>query len=288
VPIGTRRNQKMKQSKPVIIVIAFALTALLFTLSGCTVGSEVKEYRDTAAPIVVEKGSDFAIILQSNPTTGFQWVIADTLNTDIVTLTTTEYIEPDTELLGAPGEEKWTFTGKGLGETDISLSYIRPWEEQQESPADNVVSENTTQEGEAGQGEQSTGTEEVVQSEGEQPTTMIFHVIVVKAGTTTNTPKKYSDPNAAIEVGKEVEFEISLDYDPSTSNGYQWQLTQLPDESVLELVSSDYQSKKEVWTFKAVGEGDTKIDLVQVRPWEKDTPPQDEKVFSVTVKPVTE
>ncbi len=275
----------MKQSKSAMVVVALTLAVLVFAVSGCTVGEEVKEYHDSATPIVVEKGSEFEIILESNPSTGFRWVIADTLNTDIVTLTTTEFIEPDTELLGAPGEEKWTFTGAGLGETDISLSYVRPWEEQQESPADNAA-EATTQEGEAGHGEQSTGPEEVVQPEEEQPTSMTFHVIVVKAGTTTGTPKKYSDTNAAIEVGKEAEFEISLDYDPST--GLQWQLAQLPDESMLELVSSDYQSKKEVWTFKAVGEGDAKIDLVQVRPWEKDTAPADEKTFSVTVKPVAE
>jgi inhibitor of cysteine peptidase len=280
----------MKQSKSAMVVVALALAVLVFTLSGCTVGPEVKEYRDPNVPIVVEKGDEFAILLESNPSTGYQWKLAESLDTDVITLTTTEFEEADTELIGASGEEKWTFKGVGLGDATISLTYIRPWEEEPQEQENMTESEESTNGGETTEGGTQAETPEEVAETGEgQSTSMTFHVEVVKVGSTTNEPKKYEDPNTTIEAEKGTEFAIALESNPTT--GYQWQLAQPPDESVVELVSVEYEKKgteagsggTDVWTFKAAGAGETKLDFISVRPWEKDVAPEAEETFSVSV-----
>jgi predicted secreted protein len=40
----------------------------------------------------------------------------------------------------------------------------------------------------------------------------------------------------------------------------------------------------EVWTFEAVGEGETEISMAYVRSWEKDVEPAQSKTLKVTVK----
>ena len=122
----------MKHPKLVVIMIAFVLATLTLAVSGCELDGEVKEYRDPANLIEVEKGEEFAILLESNPTTGYQWKLAEELDTEIIVLVKTEYEAPDTELMGAPGEEKWTFKAENLGDTTITLAYVRPWEEEEQ------------------------------------------------------------------------------------------------------------------------------------------------------------
>ncbi len=77
------------------------------------------------------------------------------------------------------------------------------------------------------------------------------------------------------------EFVLTLESNPST--GYLWQLAERPDENVVRLVGSEYKAASdahrvgaggnEVWTFRATGKGRTAINLIYVRPWEKDVPP---------------
>lgn len=93
-----------------------------------------------------------------------------------------------------------------------------------------------------------------------------------------------------IETQVGQEFTITLDSNPST--GYGWQLAEPLDESILELVGSEYEPPEdgsigtggqELWTFKAVGQGETEIALKYVRPWEEDGVPAKERTFTVVV-----
>ncbi len=266
----------MKHSKPAIVVMAIVLAALLFTASGCELDGEAKEYRDPSKLIEVEKGEEFAIVLESNPTTGYQWKLAEELDAEVITLVKTEYKEPDEELLGASGEEKWTFKAEGLGETSITLAYVRPWEEEGEPAA---VNGSEAEEG---------------------PVTVTFNVRVRKKGSMDKEPKKYEDPEETIEVEAGYEFAIVLESNPTT--GYTWQLAEPLDEKVVELVKTGFEKKgakeegaegegevvgapgEEVWTFQAVSEGETEIKLEYVRSWETDKAPEETKTFKVVVK----
>ena len=73
-------------------------------------------------------GEAFAITLESNGTTGYNWQFAKPLATKLVKLVHSHYIAPTTRLYGAGGRETWTFRALQAGETHIFLQYVRPWE----------------------------------------------------------------------------------------------------------------------------------------------------------------
>ena len=79
-------------------------------------------------PIEVEVGQEFAITLRSDIPTGYQWQLVGISDANIVRRVGSEYKGPDTELVGAGGEEVWTFQAISQGETVVSLEYVRPWE----------------------------------------------------------------------------------------------------------------------------------------------------------------
>lgn len=92
-----------------------------------------------------------------------------------------------------------------------------------------------------------------------------------------------------VEVGQE--FDIALESSPTT--GYRWQFIEPLDEEILELVGSEYESPedervgsggKEVLTFRAVSQGETRISLGYKRPWERDVTPERTRTFVVVVR----
>ncbi|MCW8443980.1 protease inhibitor I42 family protein [Fluoribacter gormanii] len=73
----------------------------------------------------------FVVTLPANPTTGFQWSIVR-FDKDILTLRSSTYERPKTNLIGAGGQMHFTFAkqkGKNYPEsTIIVLKYARSWE----------------------------------------------------------------------------------------------------------------------------------------------------------------
>ena len=90
-------------------------------------------------------------------------------------------------------------------------------------------------------------------------------------------------------VGKE--FVITLNANATT--GYEWQLANPIDDSLIGLVGSEYvpdktglvgSGGKSIWTFKAVRAGKTQVSFKYIRPWEKNTPPVKEATYIVDIK----
>lgn len=79
-------------------------------------------------PINVTAGEQFSVTLASNPTTGYKWDLAKPLDEKVVKFVANEYVRPTPQLIGAGGNEVWTFKAAGEGKTGIALKYIRPWE----------------------------------------------------------------------------------------------------------------------------------------------------------------
>ena len=77
------------------------------------------------------KDPSFVISLPANPTTGFQWAV-DQYDKNILTLSSSVYQKPQTNLVGAGGQMQFTFTlqkGKALPEhTHLQFKYARAWE----------------------------------------------------------------------------------------------------------------------------------------------------------------
>ncbi|MEN6356803.1 MAG: protease inhibitor I42 family protein [Armatimonadota bacterium] len=81
-----------------------------------------------AIPIAANAGSEFAITLQSNATTGYQWRLGNQPDDRVLKLIGSVYNEPHSRLMGAGGTETWTFQAISKGTTQIILEYARPWE----------------------------------------------------------------------------------------------------------------------------------------------------------------
>ena len=79
-------------------------------------------------PITVTVGQQFKITLPYNVTTGYQWQFAKSPDPKLLKLLDTEYKRPDSKLVGAGGDQVWTFQALAEGKTAVGLNYVRPWE----------------------------------------------------------------------------------------------------------------------------------------------------------------
>ena len=82
----------------------------------------------TNATLSVKTNEPFYITLSSNPSTGYEWQVASVSNPDMVRFVDSQYIRPESELLGAAGKQVLTFNALQEGSATIQLEYVRPWE----------------------------------------------------------------------------------------------------------------------------------------------------------------
>ena len=74
----------------------------------------------------IEVGDKIYVELCSNPTTGFEWSYE--MSGDMaVKEEDHDFNEPEGNVPGAPGVEKWTFEGISEGKSDILMEYSQPW-----------------------------------------------------------------------------------------------------------------------------------------------------------------
>ncbi|HEX8244672.1 MAG TPA: protease inhibitor I42 family protein, partial [Longimicrobium sp.] len=86
------------------------------------------EYRDANSPITTAPGKAFSVVLNANMTTGYQWRLADSLDTRVVSLLGDAY-EPYPAapgVVGSGGVWRWTFQGVAAGTTHIVLGHFPP------------------------------------------------------------------------------------------------------------------------------------------------------------------
>ena len=98
-----------------------------------------------------------------------------------------------------------------------------------------------------------------------------------------------SQETGGVQVKEGRVFEVSLEANPTT--GYLWEVRDI-DEQVLQLVREEFLSDSSaigaggtsVFSFKAVGRGQTTLTLVYRRPWEKDVEPIEVHTVEVSVR----
>lgn len=99
--------------------------------------SDVAQATDMIIPYKVEvKNNGFIIILDENPSTGYQWefTLIDKYNEEfdpIVKLINEEFILPDSKLVGAGGSHIFEFETIKDGECALRFNYKRNWEEEE-------------------------------------------------------------------------------------------------------------------------------------------------------------
>jgi inhibitor of cysteine peptidase len=113
-----------------LVIAALALTGTLVALAMSTdEPGEAAVYTidDHGSAIALQPGESFTVVLEGNPTTGYGWQMSG-LDTAVLTAAEPEFVS-DSDLLGAGGEYRFTFTASGSGETQLELVYLRPWEQ---------------------------------------------------------------------------------------------------------------------------------------------------------------
>src|SRR4030042_4406074 len=118
-------------------IVAMLILSLWLTACAPSTGTSVNVSCDDfgnqpyiSKQMAVTAGNTFTVTLCSNATTGFQWsesaVISDPT---VVQQTGHEFVSPEkTGLVGAPGNEVWTFKALKKGTSTITMEYRRPWE----------------------------------------------------------------------------------------------------------------------------------------------------------------
>lgn len=113
-----------------IIALMFTVTSCIVTSRETHVNISCDEFRDnptgTRNEFTIEIGDKVYVDLCSNPSTGFKWSYEMT-GDESVTEEDYNFEEPDSNLTGSPGVEKWTFEGIEKGTARIIMEYSQPW-----------------------------------------------------------------------------------------------------------------------------------------------------------------
>ncbi|HEU4356351.1 MAG TPA: protease inhibitor I42 family protein [Actinomycetota bacterium] len=80
---------------------------------------------DAGSAISVRPGDEIVVTLGSNATTGFAWELTVEPAAEILEFLGSEYVAPETELVGAGGQEVWRFRAAAEGTTSFTLTYLR-------------------------------------------------------------------------------------------------------------------------------------------------------------------
>jgi inhibitor of cysteine peptidase len=80
---------------------------------------------DAGRTIALEPSQELVVTLDSNVTTGFRWVLATEPDARVLEVVGSTYVEPDSTMLGAGGQEVWTFRAVEEGRTTLGLRYER-------------------------------------------------------------------------------------------------------------------------------------------------------------------
>lgn len=114
----------MKMGRTVIFgLAAFFLFNFLITSSFAA--------SNTDRPVSVKNvklNQQFQITLDSNPSTGYSWEV--NYNPKYLKLISQNYVSSNSNIIGAPGIEIFTFKAIKNGQTYINFNYQRTWEDQ--------------------------------------------------------------------------------------------------------------------------------------------------------------
>ena len=116
------------KSKLVLICATVAISLCLVACSSApSLVSVDASYSGQEVEVAV--GGSVTVTLDSNASTGFQWVLVSISDETVLEKVANTYEAPeDTGMVGSPGKEIWTFKALKKGTSTISMEYSQPWE----------------------------------------------------------------------------------------------------------------------------------------------------------------
>lgn len=120
------------------LLLVVALAGVLLLAVACKAGApqrairvpcdELEKEKKISRTLEVQAGGSFTVSLCSNPTTGFSWEEAAIGDASVLGQTGRKTETPQSQALGAAGQEVWTFKALKPGKTTVSIAYSRPWQ----------------------------------------------------------------------------------------------------------------------------------------------------------------
>ena len=102
----------------------FAAALLAACSSG---GTRTLGESDSGSEVTAAVGDVIDVALEENPSTGYTWELAGL--PDVLEPIGDEYIEPETDLVGAPGTRELSFEVVSEDAGILRLEYVRPFED---------------------------------------------------------------------------------------------------------------------------------------------------------------
>ena len=107
---------------------SFVLFCLVLLLPGCFAANPIQLYQiDSGRTINMAPGSVLEIVLDSNPTTGYQWK-ALPWHTAVIEQVGKPAYKPRSEAIGSGGELTFHFKALSKGQTQLEFIYHRSFE----------------------------------------------------------------------------------------------------------------------------------------------------------------
>lgn len=107
------------------------LITILGIAAGCaSQNNEVNVTQaDNDTQIELAQDQTLVLTLDSNVTTGYEWDIVEFDDQIIQPVDASEYVAPDTDTVGAGGQEIYKFECVGTGQSPLQLIYHQPFDE---------------------------------------------------------------------------------------------------------------------------------------------------------------
>jgi predicted secreted protein len=111
------------------IGIGLGAVALIVSACGNAGTARTLTEADNLSEVLLDSGDEFEIRLESNATTGFEWMIDEDSLPETIELIDDRYEAPDTDLVGAPGTQVYMFEATEDGAGILRLEYVRLFED---------------------------------------------------------------------------------------------------------------------------------------------------------------
>ncbi len=111
-------------------LIGAAILLSMLPLTGCGTPSGEMQVDNSynGSQVDLNVGQILVVSLESNPTTGYSWGVAE-IDDEILQQEGEVEYKSESDLVGAGGVETFRFKALAVGEGELKLIYRRPWEE---------------------------------------------------------------------------------------------------------------------------------------------------------------
>ncbi len=227
-------------------VVLSLIVCLVLAMASC--GKKKPAVEETSETQNVVVGQCFIVTLEAEPSTGYDWVLAQPLDTNLVQVVNTDIAYPSGDATpGAPVSEAWSFQAMAEGSTSIVLEYTRFWEKGASPTKRHTVTVHIAKSGEE-----------------------VRETINVQLGQTFNI---------TLESNPSTGYSWQFAQHPDAN------IVKLESQKYTPSANVPGAPGKEVWVFKGVGVGSTTMVLQYQRPWETNVPPLKKDTIKVTVTP---